>query len=311
MKAYIHSAYTLSVVGTPETGVLHYIDSGSRELIQPSYKTIVPAAQLRRMTKVIRMGVGAAINCANESPVAGIIVGTGLGCFDNSIQFAMEYGSRREGILSPGSFIVSTENTIAGQVGILLQNTCYNMTYCNKGLSFENALLDGLMLAKETNENILVGGVDESLSIFEIAKAEQPENYWTGEGASFFLLNKKPESALARIDFCVTRVRGKESIQQLIDDLLQSNSASVPDLILYGNSYLNKQGDITYNGIKIFNYSDRCGIYFSNSALATQLATDIFSKPDLARKKNLSAERILIVNNYNDHEFGFIHLNKP
>jgi len=158
MKAYIHKCSTLSVLDSFNGGILSKLkNSSSHVLIEPAYKEIITGSYLRRMSKVIKMGVAAAITAAKDQNIQGIVVGSGAGCCHNTVLFIGEYNERQEEILSPHSFIQSTDNTIAGQIALILQNFSYNITYIQKGLAFENALVDAVLLSEENNAGILIG----------------------------------------------------------------------------------------------------------------------------------------------------------
>ena len=308
MIGYLHNMKTLSLLKSFDDGILNALHETKSQILQePDYKKIIPAANLRRMSKVIKMGVATGISTAKDFEIGAIIVGTGLGCFDNSIIFTREYHENKEGSLSPTAFTQSTDNTIAGQLALILQNNNYNITYAHKGLAFENALTDALLISHEENVNVLVGGLDENINFFEIPEECKNKNYWLGEGASFFILNQHAENSLAKILHCSTRSTGKT--EEIIVDFLQTNQLEMPDLILYGNSFLNEtdvEQDIKC--AKVFNYSNTCGIYFTNSSFALHLATEIISNKSLAAEKGFEAENILIINNFYNSDLGLIYI---
>jgi 3-oxoacyl-[acyl-carrier-protein] synthase II len=309
MKAFIHTCCSISVLDAFENGILNSLDSGSRKLIEPNYKQLIPSSLLRRMSKVVRMGVGAALKPVQYETVKGIIVGTGVGCFDNSIRFSKQYLRGHEGLLAPTDFIQSTDNTIAGQIGLILQNNNYNITFTHKGLAFENALIDAMLLCNEENGSVLVGGVDEHISIFELL--DHPENEWPGEGASYFIISPSQKNASAKIDACEMRVIDGD-INTVTSSFLFENKLKNPGLVLYGNSFLSSfitPAEVL--GTQPFNYSKLCGLYLTNSAFALHLATDIISNKKEAEKHQFNADSVLIINNFNDENYGFIYISKP
>jgi len=263
------------------------------------------------MSKVIKMGVAAAITAAKDQNIQGIVVGSGAGCCHNTVLFIGEYNERQEEILSPHSFIQSTDNTIAGQIALILQNFSYNITYIQKGLAFENALVDAVLLSEENNAGILIGGVDEWIPLFELGettKALHPE-YWIGEGAGFFILSQAKQNALALISACGILQSKPDSIENELHSFLDEHQLEIPDLILYGNSFVNEVSiDIDLLNVKTVHYSDICGIYFTNTAFGMNLGTEILTHPSLAKENGFNAKRILIVNNFNDADWGVIYL---
>ena len=55
----------------------------------------------------------------------------------------------REQMLNPTAFIQSTFNTVGAQLALLLKIHAYNVTYVHRGLSFESALIDGIISIAE------------------------------------------------------------------------------------------------------------------------------------------------------------------
>ena len=109
---------------------------------------------MRRMGNLIKMGVGTALKVKGEEKIEGIVVGTGLGCIENTEIFLREFIVHSSGTLSPTAFIQSTHNTVAGQIALILKEHGYNSTYTQRGTSFENALIDGCLLSSETNGSV-------------------------------------------------------------------------------------------------------------------------------------------------------------
>ena len=202
---------------------------------EPDYKEWIKDAGLRRrMSRIVKMGVTAALQCLqniSEKPEA-IITATGLGCLADSEKFLQSIGSHHEELLSPTPFIQSTFNTIGGQIALLLGNKAYNTTYVHRAFSFESALIDGLMQLQAGDAgSLLVGSVDEltPTAYHILARMGVWRKFPAGEGASFFLLgNQKMEHTIARI-VAVDMVSGDFSQDQLAEkrlNFLQKNNAS-------------------------------------------------------------------------------------
>src|SRR5215211_5509305 len=103
------------------------IDASS-ELIIPDYNEFIPAMDRRRMSHVQKMSIACAMDCLEQVELKqpeAIIVGTSMGCSINTKNFLDKILDAGEGPLSPTSFIVSTHNTIAGQIALLLKNHGY------------------------------------------------------------------------------------------------------------------------------------------------------------------------------------------
>lgn len=176
-------------------------------------RELIPDAGLRRrMSRVIRMAVATAVECAGgvdaTAGLDAIITATGLGCLTDSERFLRNMIADGEELLNPTPFIQSTFNTVGGQIALLRRNHCYNVTYVNRSHSFEDALLDALLRCADGEaERLLVGAFDEQtpaqlrimerMGIWRHAEA--------GEGAVFALLaaERSAESIaeVVRVDF--------------------------------------------------------------------------------------------------------------
>lgn len=173
---------------------------------EPDYKQWITDAGLRRrMSRIVKMGVTAGLQCLQSSAMQAdaIITATGLGCLADTEKFLKSISEQDEELLSPTPFIQSTFNTIGAQIALITGNKSYNTTYVHRALSFESALLDALMqLQSGEAENILVGAVDElTPTVFQILKRM---GAWrknpAGEGAAFFLLSRtKTDQTIAQI----------------------------------------------------------------------------------------------------------------
>ncbi|WP_295672257.1 beta-ketoacyl synthase chain length factor, partial [uncultured Mucilaginibacter sp.] len=169
MSVFIRSAACISPQNTFDnesflTEAVEYY--GTRlKVLAPDYKAFVDPKSLRRMSHVIKMGVAAAMDCLKNGGVdmpGAIITGTAYGCLEDTVTFLSRIIEQEEEMLPPTAFIQSTHNTVGAQIALLLKCHGYNNTFVHKGISFESALLDAMMLLKENEaDNILVGGTDE------------------------------------------------------------------------------------------------------------------------------------------------------
>ncbi|MEO6834013.1 MAG: beta-ketoacyl synthase chain length factor [Chitinophagaceae bacterium] len=178
--------------------------------LEPDYTNTIPPMQLRRMSKAVRMGIGAAKNCLEMAEISkpdAIIVGTAFGCLQDTENFLKKMVEQDEKMLTPTAFIQSTHNTIAGQIALGTQCMGYNNTISQHGHSFENALVAAALLLNEKPEsNVLCGGVDElTQTAFHLMQRaglfgeinSEKKSVAAGEGAGFLLLQKSNEAALA------------------------------------------------------------------------------------------------------------------
>lgn len=221
-------------------------DGDRMRAIEPDYSRYVDPKMIRRMSRVIRMGVAAAMECLrNADTTDAILVGTAYGCLEDTGVFLRRMIENKEEMLTPTAFIQSTHNTVGAQIALLLKNHGYNNTYVHRGWSFESALLDGIMyIAEHEGRKVLVGGVDEItdashaiLSRFGLYR----DGTVDGEGAAFFLLSDEagPEN-LVRLDGVTTFYKPKnaEEIQENVVSFLSSYNLDINkiDLVISGGS---------------------------------------------------------------------------
>jgi 3-oxoacyl-[acyl-carrier-protein] synthase II len=224
MKSYIHGAGCISPQHTAAEGPLladvKQYDTNRLRASEPDYKQWIDLKLIRRMSRVVKMGVGAAKLSLQDAGIEmpdAIITGTAYGCLEDTGVFLTKMVRQQEEMLTPTAFIQSTHNTVAGQIALLLSCNAYNNTFVHRGFSFENALLDSQMLLQEgAATQVLLGGVDEItdhshtiLSRFGLYKGEPVHNTEllhsrsrgtiAGEGAAFFVLGAEKNGATAAV----------------------------------------------------------------------------------------------------------------
>jgi len=325
MKLYIRSSACVSPQNTfNHEGFLDDIVeyTGTRlKAIEPDYKLFIDPKQIRRMSHVIKMGVAAAKQCLLDADIempGAIITGTAFGCMEDTVTFLTRIVEQQEELLPPTAFIQSTHNTVAAQIALLLKCHSYNSTFVHKGISFESALFDAMMMLKEQDaDNVLVGGIEEmvdtsfkvltrlglykrqpvsNLSLF----ATSSKGTIGGEGASFFLLTSKYSTGnLAELTGLKILYKPK-SIEDSIVSFLKSHSLTIDhiDLVITG-----KNGDIKndevyeqlngslFKNTPIANYKHLCGEYPVSSSFALWIAANILK---LGVVPGIVGERIVI-----------------
>jgi hypothetical protein len=201
--------------------------------VEPDYKELIPNATIRRrMSRIVRMGVAAGLQClagGNDVRPDAILTATGLGCLADTEKFMNTLLDNDESLLAPTAFIQSTFNAIGAQIALLTENHCYNNTFVHRGFSLESALLDAALLIGDGEaRNILAGAVDELTPTLAILlerlgylKQSKP-----GEGAAFFLLSDQPAdtgyAVLQDIKMVDGSLSGKE-VEEHIHALLSEN----------------------------------------------------------------------------------------
>jgi 3-oxoacyl-(acyl-carrier-protein) synthase len=273
-----------------------------------------------------------------------IITGTGMGCIEDTEKFLSAIYESDERLLPPTPFIQSTHNTVGAQIALMLQCTNYNMTYSSRGISFENALLDGISLLDEPGfKNILVGGFDEmttnQMILYNRLKYYKPEvpdnlellNYKTpgtiaGEGNAFFVISSdKGKNSYAFIRDLVTfnYPPDNDFVHSQISSFLDKNKISPTeiDVLIAG---LN--GDFSFDGIyhevidQIFKnvpvacFKHLSGEYHTASAFALWLGVNILKRqffPEMVKFSETSPQgygNILIYNHYRNTNHSLILL---
>ena len=303
--------------------------------IEPSYNDFLDPMAARRMSRMVKMGVCAALKCLRDAGIENpdaIITGTGLGCIEDTEKFLNTLYANDEKLLNPTPFIQSTHNTVAAAIALRLKCNSYNNTYVHRGFSFENALLDGLMLFQEGSAaNILVGGLDELTSnSFTITNRlgfwkKQPvdnlrlfddksKGSLAGEGIAFFVLSQqKTEKTVTALKSVGTFYKPENiaETEQKLSSFVQKTVGGFGniDLILLGRNG-DPSGDEIYDSLKsrLFSqvpcafFKHLCGEYDTSSSFALYLASMILKEqkvPDVllsGNKTNREIQNVLVYN---------------
>ena len=186
---------------------IHY-NTPFAQAVDPDFREFMNPMQSRRMGKVLRRALVTALQPLKESgtdQLDAIIMGTGLGCLENTERFLDQMCREGESLLKPTYFMQSTHNTISSMLGIQLGCHGYNTTYSHQELSFDSALLDAVIqMRMGMIKNALVCGNDEltSAACAVVQKAGlfgQQGQPVTGEGSVSMVLTTNPEGALCEI----------------------------------------------------------------------------------------------------------------
>lgn len=290
---------------------------------EPQYKDFLPKKQLRRMSRVVRMGLATALQAiekAGQPNLDAIVSGTAWGCVQDTEKFLEALIINQEQYLTPTAFVQSTHNTVAGQIALLRESNGYNMTYVQGKVSFELAVLDALTLLEQgAAQTVLVNGLDELTSnlkiMLERLKCARPEQVM-GEGASCFILSKnRTEKSLVRLVGCSSAYAPKSQPSTTIKDRLfaQANcDPSAIDIVLCGQNPTEFLKN-SFKNSEILSYAALCGHYPTNSAFALGLGVDLLQEK-LAVQKALkishkTPKQIAIYNQEGAHQ-GLMVLEK-
>lgn len=312
MSTYIKGAACISTQATlDESLFLHgpaSAQSDRMRCIEPDYSQWVDSKQIRRMSRVIKMGVGASImalqDAGLEQPEA-IIAGTSLGCLEDTGSFLTKLVANKEEFLNPTAFIHSTHNTIAGQIALFFGCRGYNSTYAHRGTSFEAALLDAQLLIEEARyNNVLIGGIDE-LTDTSFAILQRFHAFGTakcsaaGEGSGYFVLtNEKDDHAYAELA-AVDLFSGGD-MQRIVGrakSLLEQHNCTADWLITGASGEQNEETEhythfaegLGLSG-KSTSYKSICGEYGTSAAFATWLAANMIKRGALPHWLGIAAD---------------------
>lgn len=326
---YINSAACISVQDTlSENFSEHLKPENSTQVlkaIEPNYKEFIPPAMIRRMSRTVKMSSVASTLALKEAGIEkpdSIIVGTGMGCSQDSEKFLKNVLENNEEFLTPTFFIQSTHNTVAGQIALGLQCHGYNFTYVNTSSALEFSLLDAkLQILDGEAENILVGSTDEKtdriMELYQLSnsiKKEEnlPSDYlnsktegviW-GEGSSFFVLGKdKNESSYAQLkDIQITNKLESDETEKFIREFLVKNNLKNEeiDAVILGFSgdsksdiYYKKALELFQNSSLLY-YKHLSGEFNTASGFSTFMACQIL--------KNQEIPKVMMINDIKKDE---------
>lgn len=302
---------------------------------EPDYSTVVDPRMIRRMSRIIKMGVAAAKNCLQlaqlEMPDA-IITGTAYGCLADTEMFLGRMIEFNETLLTPTSFIQSTHNTVGAQIALLLKCHNYNNTFVHRGFSFESSLLDAMTLIEESSANaVLVGAVDEIidsshqiLERFGLFKNEVPPGTQlynsptrgavNGEGAAFFVLSKEVNgAAYAQLQGLQTiyKPKGADDLSVQIREFLLAHQCDISDidLLLCGDNgdvktdaIYQQVRDTVFPATAVGKFKHLCGDYPTATCFALWLAAEMIHQRRVPAQvaQGIANEpgKILIYNHY-------------
>lgn len=348
---YINSASCISVQDTLNENILQNLTPGSSsniiKAIEPNYKEFIPPAMIRRMSKTVKMSSVASHYALKEAGIEkpdAIIVGTGMGCSQDSEKFLKNVIDNHEEFLTPTFFIQSTHNTVAGQIALGLQCHAYNFTYVNTSSSLEFSLLDAqLQISDGEAENVLVGSTDEqtdrTMELYCLnntikKEADLPIDYlnsntngviW-GEGASFFVIGKdKKENSYAKLkNIQISNKVELNEVKDFIQNFLVQNNLSTHDIdaVILGFSgdaqsdmYYTKAMDLFPDSAQLY-YKHLSGEFNTASGFSTFIACHILKEQQIPEimminsMKKENVKNILLYNHLGGDDHSLVLLEK-
>jgi 3-oxoacyl-(acyl-carrier-protein) synthase len=330
----------------------HFLDEVAGEetnylrCMDPNYKEYITGDMVRRMSRIIKMGMAAGKICLADAACTmpdAIITGTGLGCIEDTEKFLTNMIRNNEEFLTPTSFIQSTHNTVGAQIALMLKCHNYNFTYVHRGFSFESALLDSFIrITSGESETVLLGGMDEMTpNTFTILQRlghykQKPVNNLdllkthsrgtiAGEGAAFFLLSANPGTKnYGKIEALDTFYKpDRNKLPEHISAFLERSGKKMDDidLVILGMSG-DPANDEVYEDVRKHLFREKsqawfkhlCGEYQTASSFGLWLAAMILKNGKLPESVRLEGTtpgkfgNILIYNHYRniDHSLMLV-----
>jgi 3-oxoacyl-(acyl-carrier-protein) synthase len=293
---------------------------------EPNYKEFIQKKLLRRMSRIVRMGLATAhkaLEDASHPPLDAIISGTAWGCVKDTEKFLETIIENNEEYLTPTAFVQSTHNTVAGQIALLHHDNCYNMSYVQGHVSFESALIDAMLLFYDNKaRNILVNGIDEQTEklgiLLERLQCAKAGERVMGEGAACFILGaEQTPNTYAQLTGATMlyRPKDKASVKKSIEQVLQEANLNPQaiDVVLTGNQDQFLEKELCSNA-EFSSYKKLCGEYPTSTAFATALAAQLL-KGDQPTKAALGinkkdVQHVLVYNNHQDINHSIVLLSK-
>jgi len=315
----------------------------------PDFKTYIAPAQLRRLSRMLRIGLTTSLICLRNSGIAGpdgIITATGYGFLEETEKFLREILERNEQQLTPTYFMQGTYNALAGIVGLSLQCTGYNNTYVSKGYALGSALDDATMQIQDNPElRMLVGAYDEAASVqyksvardkhFKLEAIDSLKLYdhqtpgsLQGEGAAFFLLSGTQSAhTMCRL----TGIHGlflptKEELHTELVSFLAAHETTIGELDLWIAGFsgdivrdqsLKALADDAMANIPQARFKHLTGEYCTADGFALWLGANILKKQSIPEITLMPGSlpprrlgKILVVNHYLGRNYTFFLLQK-
>jgi 3-oxoacyl-(acyl-carrier-protein) synthase len=261
--------------------------------VLPNFKDFLNPFQMRRLSRMLRMGLSAATICLSDAGVKtpdAIITATGFGFQEDMGKFLTEILTQDEQQLTPTYFMQSTHNALSGLIALFFKCMGYNNTYASRGFAFETALHDAMLLLQEKEaENVLVGSFDEAYYVqyseyarlgyvkrekvnnLQLFETETPGTL-QGEGMAFFIVSDQATPQ------CWCRLRNLHMVCRPAD-----YTGLLTEMIEYlkENGMSNEDVDVFVNGLSGDNLRDEWN---------RKLQGDFFGHASAVRFKHLTGE---------------------
>jgi hypothetical protein len=251
-------------------------------VLHPDYNGFIPAKDTRRLNDILKMAITCSIDALRQAELEqpdAIVVGTSMGCNHFTKQFLDKIVASNGGLIAPTSFMLSTHNTIAGQISLFLGNRNHNTTHTQDSLSFEHALIDAALCLRESGGHVLVGAADEMENdLYNMHARIDLGDVPVTCGASFFVLSaEKSHDAAVRLypvgSFGLTADPMAETQRFLNDTHIRGTDV---DLVLYAATTPGMPDALRalFPGARCVDVLPLSGAYYTFSAFALHAAMD-------------------------------------
>ena len=306
--------------------------------VEPGYEDI-PRGQLRRMGKSNRMATGAGMPLLQKHKTDGIIIGTTDGGMEDCHRFLNQIIQYEEGTLTPTGFVQGSPSSPAGGLALMSANSGYNNTHSNKGLSFENCVVDAQLLFEEGRAGqLMIGCVEEisraPLKISQLAGHTKTEEISTdklfesntngavkGEGAVMFIVENSTDDTIAELlDVDMITCPSEADLIEKANRFLERNGIEKEhiDALMLGyagdverDTWYDHFSDSLFPNHGVITYKNLFGENAAASSFATWFAANLVNgetAPEMAIKRPLPTElkTIMIYNQYQGTQHGFV-----
>ena len=310
--------------------------------VEPDYRAFIPGNSLRRMSRILKMGLTTALKSLQDTGIEtpdAIVTGTGKGSLQDIERFIKEIRDYNEQALNPTPFIQSTYNAVNGLIALQQKCTQYNNTFVHRGFSFENALLDSMLLLHEGKTDVLAGSFEEITTEHFFIKSrighwkaeDVPNNTLyqhfspgtiSGEGSAFFVLSPQATDK-TYAELAGLKMLYKPSPERLATALRTFIGTEEIDLVLTGrNADTNHDQyyqvlDTVLPAIPQLPFKHLCGEYETVSSFALWLGAQMLKTQAIPAQWFPMMEgapeqlkTILIYNNFFGEQHSFILLRR-
>jgi 3-oxoacyl-[acyl-carrier-protein] synthase II len=314
--------------------------------ITPDFKQFINPIQLRRLSRIQRIGLtAAAIAVKGTQPdlMLGVVTATGEGSSAGKGAFISEVLLQEEKQITPTGFVQSSYNNLAGLVAMTYRMMGYNNNFVSGGVAFETALQDAMLqLIGCSSQEILVGSYDES-HLPHLELDNRTGHYKREDGSSLLLFSRLTSGTLWGESACFFRLsmQATETTWCSLGEPLVVYRPEALDIVDELNSFLvdnetdissidvlvsGASGDANADkqilqiehalaSVTLCRFKHLCGEYFTSTSFAVWLAASLLKRNKVPASTCFNSVRpahpikkVLVANHYRGRSVTFILL---